>query len=147
MESPTRTSQKIKGLPIKKRGIPDLLQNQFLTSLDLNQPAQIELQDQYNFEVEPSMMEIQKGSIVESKVNENIDPLQKFSSSSRLSYDNLQNAMRFKTLDFELGGNTKHDLPSIGVMGCTFYLMFVIASKADPKCPRCKKNLMVIDNV
>ncbi|XP_045832267.1 protein GL2-INTERACTING REPRESSOR 2-like [Trifolium pratense] len=123
MRSPTHTIQKNKGLPIKKRGNPDLLQKQFLSSLDLNQPAQIEPQDQYNFEVEQTMTEIQKGSIIESDVNENIDPSHK--SSSKLSSDNL------------------HPI----VMGCTFCLMFVMASKADPKCPECKKTLMIINSV
>ncbi|MCH94484.1 hypothetical protein A2U01_0015445 [Trifolium medium] len=124
MEPPTSTLQKNKGLPIKKRGNPDLFQKQFLSSLDLNQPAQIEPQDQYNFEVEPAMMEIQKGSFVESEMNENIDLSHK-SSSSGLSSDNR-----------------------ICAMGCTFCLMFVITSKADPRCPNCKKNMMmVIDNV
>ncbi|GAU13027.1 hypothetical protein TSUD_173270 [Trifolium subterraneum] len=108
-------------LPIKKRGNPDLLHKQFLSSLDLNQPAQVEPQDQNNFEVEPTMMEITKGNTVESEVNENIDPSQK-SSSSRLSSDNLH---------------------QIGVMGCTFCLMFVVASKADPRCPKCKKNMII----
>jgi hypothetical protein len=40
-----------------------------------------------NSKVEPTMMEIQKGNIAESEVNENIDPSQK--SSSKLSSDNF----------------------------------------------------------
>ncbi|PNX72431.1 hypothetical protein L195_g028321 [Trifolium pratense] len=122
MESLTRSLQKNEG-----RGNPNPPHEQFLSSIDLNQPTQVEPQDQNNFKVEPTMMEIQKGNIVESKVNEIIDPLQKSSSSSlRLSSDNLH---------------------PIGVMGCTFCLMYVLASKADPKCPICKNNMMVIDNV
>ncbi|KAK2413831.1 hypothetical protein QL285_036498 [Trifolium repens] len=120
MESPTRTLQKNMGLPIKKRGNPNLLHKQFLSSIDLNQPAQVEPQDQYNFEVEPTMMEIQKGNIAEIEVNENIDPSQK--SSSELSSDNLH---------------------PIVLMGCTFCLMFVVASKVDRRCPICKKNMVV----
>ncbi|MCI66649.1 hypothetical protein A2U01_0087907, partial [Trifolium medium] len=54
------------------------------------------------------MMGVQKGSVVESEVEENINPSQK-SSSSGLNSDNLH---------------------PIGVMGCTFCLMFVLASKA-----------------
>ncbi|PNY03162.1 hypothetical protein L195_g026485 [Trifolium pratense] len=126
MESPTHALQKNKGLPIKKRGNPNLLHKQYLLSLDLNQPAQIEPQDQYNCEIEPTKMGIQKGSVVEAEVNENINPSQKSSSSSELSSDNLH---------------------SVGVMGCTFCLMFVLASKADPKCPNCKKNMIVVGNV
>ncbi|GAU14965.1 hypothetical protein TSUD_47600 [Trifolium subterraneum] len=122
MEPPTSTLQENKGMPIKKKGNSDFLHKQFLSSLDLNQPAQIDTQDQRTFEVEPTMMEMQKGGFTELEKNENINPSQK-SSSSGLDSDNLD--------------------PTC-VMGCTFCLMFVITSKAYPKCPACKKNMMMV---
>lgn len=52
MESPNDKLQKMSGAIIKKRGQnADLLRKQFLASLDLNQPVEIESQDQYNYEV------------------------------------------------------------------------------------------------
>jgi len=57
MESPGDKLRKMIGAIIKKRGQnasninPNLLHKQFRASLDLNQPAKIESQDQYNYEV------------------------------------------------------------------------------------------------
>jgi len=57
MESPNDKLRKMSGAIVKKRGQnasninPNLLQKQFLASLDLNQPIEIESQDQYNNEV------------------------------------------------------------------------------------------------
>lgn len=62
MKTPTYKLQKMKGVTIKKRGqgnimksasniSSELFRKQIHSSLDLNKPAQIELQNQYSFEV------------------------------------------------------------------------------------------------
>nr|XP_027189989.1 uncharacterized protein LOC113786385 [Cicer arietinum] len=80
MKTPTYKLQKMKGVTIKKRGqgnimksasniSSELFRKQIHSSLDLNKPAQIELQNQYSFEVESALVDIQKRSVSESMVN------------------------------------------------------------------------------
>ncbi|RDX94642.1 hypothetical protein CR513_22945, partial [Mucuna pruriens] len=41
-------------------------------------------------------------------------------------------------IEENLGGTSKEELPPLVVMGCTHCLIYVMVSKADPKCPKCK---------
>ncbi|RHN82165.1 hypothetical protein MtrunA17_Chr1g0206901 [Medicago truncatula] len=151
MESPNDKLQKMSGAIIKKRGQnADLLRKQFLASLDLNQPVEIESQDQYNYEVEPTPVETQKRRVNDSMVNENINLTRKLSSES--SSNNLHDTMESKDLPtqilgFELGGTFEQDPPTRCVKGCKLCMMFVIVSKNNPNCPRCKACLIDVDNV
>ncbi|TKY50796.1 hypothetical protein E2542_SST22302 [Spatholobus suberectus] len=42
-----------------------------------------------------------------------------------------------------LGGTSKHELPPLIAMGCARCFMYVMVSKADPKCPKCKNPKLI----
>jgi len=100
--------------------------------------------------LEPTPVETQKRRVNGSMGNKNIDLTQKLSSGS--SSDNLHDAMESKDfstpiLGFELGGTSEQDPSSACVKGCKLCMMFVIVSKNNPNCPRCKACLIDVDNV
>ncbi|CAK8574135.1 unnamed protein product [Lathyrus sativus] len=106
-----------------------------ISAIDLNQPKQAELQEEYNFEVEPASVETRNTSL----------------SGLTIKPENIENGVRFSAslpsnvssvLDSDLGGTAKDELPSMILMGCSTCLMYVMVVKADPKCPKCKNQMM-----
>jgi len=100
--------------------------------------------------VESTPVETKTRRVNGSMVNENIYLTQKLSSGS--SSNNLHDAMKSKDLStpilgFELGGTSEQDPQSVCLKGCMLCMMFVIVSKNNPNCPRCKACMMDVDNI
>lgn len=108
--------------------------------------------------VETTSKEMGKRSVNDSKMNENgscsnLD-LMKLSrtgnyalnyTTSSLPPQPPRGAYMSSILDSHLGGAAKDELPPFVVVGCTHCYMYVMVSKAFPRCPNCLDHLLVLD--